>query len=89
MGGDSRSDGCGFEYQYQILDGPFSHIYAAKTIMFVGRDENKQNYRQADSEPFPNPISLLLLLLVVSVTRFGQILFTLAKLKSRRQFCKC
>ena len=27
MGGDSCSEGCGFESQHRILDGHFFHIY--------------------------------------------------------------
>ena len=36
MGGDSCSEGCGFESQHHILDG---HIFLI--ILFVGKDENK------------------------------------------------
>ena len=33
MGGDSRSEGRGFESRHHILDGHFSHI--VKIVMFV------------------------------------------------------
>ena len=35
MGGDSCTVGCGFESEQHILDGHFSHIFAAKIEMFV------------------------------------------------------
>ena len=37
MGGDSCSEGCGFESQCRILDGHdiFSHIFVVKIVMFV------------------------------------------------------
>ena len=35
MGGGSRSEGRGFESEQHILDGHFSHIFAAKIEMFV------------------------------------------------------
>ena len=33
--GDSCSEGCGFESQNNVLDGPFPHIFVAKIVMFV------------------------------------------------------
>ena len=33
MGGDSCSEGCGFESQYYILDGRFSHVFVVKIEM--------------------------------------------------------
>ena len=35
MGGDSRSEGHGFESRHRILDGHFSHIFVVKIVMFV------------------------------------------------------
>ena len=35
MGGDSCSEGCGFEPQPCILDGHFSHLFAVKIVMFA------------------------------------------------------
>ena len=35
MGGDSCSEGRGFESQHHILDGYFSHIFVVKIVMFV------------------------------------------------------
>ena len=35
MGGDSLSEGRGFEYQHRILDGHFSHIFVVKILKFV------------------------------------------------------
>ena len=33
MGGDSHSEGHGFESRYRILDGHFSHIFVVKIVM--------------------------------------------------------
>ena len=33
MGGNSFSEGCGFESPQRILDGHFSHIFVVKIIM--------------------------------------------------------
>ena len=46
MGGDSCSEGCGFESQHQILehqilDGHFSHLFVIKIVMIVVKDKNK------------------------------------------------
>ena len=43
MGGDSCSEGCGFESQRRILDGLniYSHILVVRIVMFVRKDENK------------------------------------------------
>ena len=40
-GGDSCTEGRGFESQHQILDGYFSHLFVVKIVMFVWKDENK------------------------------------------------
>ena len=42
MGGDSCSEGRGFEYQRCILYGHniFSHIFVERIVMFVWKDEN-------------------------------------------------
>ena len=45
MGGDSCSEGCGFEPQPCILDGHFSHLFAVKIVMFAWKDENKWKKR--------------------------------------------
>ena len=34
-GGDSRSEGHGFESLHRILDGHFSHIFVVKIVMCV------------------------------------------------------
>ena len=33
MGGDSCSEGHGFESQHRILDGHFSHLFVVKIVM--------------------------------------------------------
>ena len=35
IGGDSCTEGCGFESQHWILDEPFSHLFVVKIVMFV------------------------------------------------------
>ena len=35
MGGDSCSEGRGFESQHHILDGHFSHLFVVKILTFV------------------------------------------------------
>ena len=35
MGGDSCSEGRGFESQHHILDGHVSHLFVVKNVMFV------------------------------------------------------
>ena len=35
MGGESFSEGCGFESQHRILEGHFSHLFFVKIVMFV------------------------------------------------------
>ena len=43
MGGDSCSKGRGFESQYRILDGHFSHIFVVKICnVRLKKTENKQ-----------------------------------------------
>ena len=39
MGGDSCSEGQGFESQHRILDGRFSHLLVVKIVMFVWKDK--------------------------------------------------
>ena len=41
MGGDSFTEGRGFESQHNVLDGDFSYLFVVKCVMFVGKDENK------------------------------------------------
>ena len=38
MGGEGR----GFESQHFLLDGDFSHKFVVKIVMFIWKDENKQ-----------------------------------------------
>ena len=52
MGGDSCSEGHGFESQHHILDGYFSHLFVVKFVMIVGKDENKR--KEAGNDPFFN-----------------------------------
>ena len=33
MGGDSCSEGCGFESQHRILNGHFPHIFVVKILI--------------------------------------------------------
>ena len=50
MGGDSCSDGRGFEFKHIIRDG---HWFVVKIVLFVCRkDENKQ--KEAGEGPFVN-----------------------------------
>ena len=35
MGGDSCSEGCGFEFPLGIQDELFSHVFVVKNIRFV------------------------------------------------------
>ena len=45
IGDDSCSKGGGFKSRRRILDGHleiFSHLFAIKIVLFVGKDENKQ-----------------------------------------------
>ena len=39
IGGDSSFQGCGFKSQHCILDGHFSHLFAAKNVMLFERTE--------------------------------------------------
>ena len=55
MGGESCSEGCGFESQHCILDGHFSHIFVVKIVMFVWKDENK--LKRGRGWPFFNSFS--------------------------------
>ena len=47
MGGDSRSEGCGFESRHRIQDGHFSHIFV---VMFVRKDQ--KTIKEAVDDPF-------------------------------------
>ena len=43
MGGDSCSEGCGFESQCHILDGHFSHLFVEKLYSCLfEKNENKR-----------------------------------------------
>ena len=55
MGGDSCSEGRGFESQHNILDGHFSHTFAVKIVMF---EKTKINEKDAEDGPFFKKISL-------------------------------
>ena len=46
MGGDSCSEGCGFESQHRILDGHFSHLFVVK-ICNVCLKRPKMNEEEA------------------------------------------
>ena len=52
MGGDSCSNGRGFESKHHTLDGHFSHLFVVKIVMFVLKDENKQ--KDAGDSPLKN-----------------------------------
>ena len=41
MGGDSCSEGCGFESQHCKLDGHFSHLFVVRIVLLVQKEENK------------------------------------------------
>ena len=41
MGGDSGSNGHGFQSQHCILDEHFSHLFFVKIVMLIWKDENK------------------------------------------------
>ena len=51
MGGDSLSEGHGFESWYHILDGHFSHIFVVK-ICNVCLKRPKINEKEAGVGPF-------------------------------------
>ena len=51
MGGDSRSEGCGFESWHHILDGHFSHIFVVK-ICNVCLKRPKINEKEVEVGPF-------------------------------------
>ena len=51
MGGDSRSEGHGFESRHRILDGHFSHIFVVK-ICNVCLKRPKINKKEAGVGPF-------------------------------------
>ena len=54
MGGNSCTDGCGFESQHHILDGHFSHVFGVKIVMFVWKDEISG--KEVGDSPFRKPI---------------------------------
>ena len=35
MGGDSYSEGGGFESRHHLLDGHFSHLFVVKIVLFA------------------------------------------------------
>ena len=39
LGGDSCFEGCGLESELLILDGPFSHLFVIKIVMFLQKDQ--------------------------------------------------
>ena len=58
MGGDSCSEGHGFESRYRILDGLFSHIFVVK-ICNVCLKIPKINVKEARVGPFKKQINHL------------------------------
>ena len=50
IGGDSWSEGCGFESQHCTQDGHFFTYICCKNCLFVWKDENKQ--KEAGNGPF-------------------------------------
>ena len=44
-GGDSWSEGHGFESQHHVLDGHFSHLFVVKIVIFVGKDKKLKRGR--------------------------------------------
>ena len=60
MGGDSSSNGRGFESKHHILDGHFSHLFVVKIVTFVWKDKNKQKKGRRDGPFFEkNYVNLL------------------------------
>ena len=53
MGGDSCSEGRGFESWHRILDGHniFSHIFVVRIVIFVLKRQNKTK-KEAEDGPF-------------------------------------
>ena len=49
MGGDSCSEGHGFEFQHCVLDGHFSHLFVVKIVMF---EKTKINEKEARDGQF-------------------------------------
>ena len=45
MGGDSCSEGCGFESQHCLLDGHFSHLFVIK-LFVIGICLKSHHYRR-------------------------------------------
>ena len=54
IGGDSWSEGCGFESQHCTQDGHFFTYICCKNCLFVWKDENKQ--KEAGNGPFKKNI---------------------------------
>ena len=50
MGGDSCSEGHGFESKYRLLDGHFSHLFIAKIVMLF--EKIKINEQEDGDGPF-------------------------------------
>ena len=50
MGGDSCSEGCGFESQHHILNGHFSHLFVVKIVILF--EKTKINEKVAGDGPF-------------------------------------
>ena len=50
MGGDSCSEGHGFESQYRLLDGHFLHLFIAKIVMLF--EKIKMNEQEDGDAPF-------------------------------------
>ena len=46
MGGDSSTEGRGFQYLHHILNGHFSHSFAVKIVIFVWKDKNQHKRGQ-------------------------------------------
>ena len=60
MGGDSCSEGRGFESQHHIPDGHFSHLIVVKIVMLF--EKTKINEKEAGDGPFKKsllPMSIL------------------------------
>ena len=54
MGGDSRSEGCGFESRHRILDGHFPHIFVVKNCNDVSLKRPKINDKSCRGWPIIN-----------------------------------
>ena len=56
MGGDSCSEGRGFESQHCILDGHFSHLFVVKIVMLF--EKTKINEKEAGNSHFVKKIDV-------------------------------